>query len=70
MRAVVCAEDGTIVKVLSGNPAMFALQAGEGELVFAIADDDDGRIIDDSVVTVSDPAQLVGHEDLILELIA
>lgn len=42
---------GAIKRKVSGDPAMFALQVGPGESLFALADDD-GSFIDDALVVV------------------
>ena len=58
MRAVIVAADGRILRTVRGNPAMFHLQAGPGEAVFALTEGDEGQAIDDAAVIVSEAGDL------------
>lgn len=62
MRALIVAADGRILRTVRGNPAMFHLQAGPGEAVFALTDGDEGQAIDDAAVTVSEAGDLIAAE--------
>lgn len=53
MKAVVCAADGTILRSLEGNPALFAAQAGPGEFIMAL-EHEGGPRIDDTALRINE----------------
>ena len=49
---------GVISRTLDGEPALFALQLGAGESLWAIGEGDDGGKVDDAWVIVNDAGEL------------
>ena len=47
---------GVIKRKITGDPTMFAVQAGSGETVFALTDYD-GRAIDDANLVISEAGE-------------
>ena len=62
MRALVVDDNGTILRTVSYLPEFFHIQAGPGEHIFALTDGDQGQLINDSTVRVSEEGELIGPD--------
>lgn len=77
-KALIINSAGDILRQLSGDPTMFALQAGAGEEVYAVTETTDSGVINDTEVMVDTLGELAARPgvtlssslpDMILELI-
>ncbi|NBB65309.1 hypothetical protein GVN18_39280 [Pseudomonas sp. ODNR1LW] len=59
MRAIVVDPAGAILRTVSGIPSQLHLQAGPGEAVFALTEGDEGQVINDQRLKVSEDGRLV-----------
>lgn len=57
VRAISVASDGSIKKVIVGDPTMLAINVEGGDLLFQLTEDD-GGFIDDAVLVVSETGSI------------
>lgn len=58
MRAIVVDGEGRILRTVTCDPDIMHLQARPGETLFALTEGDDGQVIDDGAVRVSEDGAL------------
>lgn len=59
MRAIIIDDAGKILRTVTCDPLLMVLQANPGESVFALTEGDDGALINDASIRVSEHGEFI-----------